>query len=66
VIRVDNEYLTLLREDGQVGLVKPHQVTKQKRDIRRAVASDVDGNVLHVGDKVKEVGPMVSCRLHVH
>ncbi|KAI9593796.1 hypothetical protein BDF19DRAFT_148566 [Syncephalis fuscata] len=55
VVRVDREYLTLLREDGQVGLVKPHQVAKQKRDLRRAVAADADGNVIRVGDKVKEV-----------
>ncbi|RKP25900.1 hypothetical protein SYNPS1DRAFT_28384 [Syncephalis pseudoplumigaleata] len=50
------ESLAILREDGQVGSVKPHQVAKPKRDLRRAVASDADGNVVRVGDKVKEVG----------
>ncbi|KAI8050351.1 hypothetical protein BDF22DRAFT_745680 [Syncephalis plumigaleata] len=56
VVKVGNESLAILREDGQVGSVKPHQVTKPKRDLRRAVASDADGNVVRVGDKVKEVG----------
>ncbi|RKP07842.1 hypothetical protein THASP1DRAFT_16475, partial [Thamnocephalis sphaerospora] len=58
VVRVDRDYLMLLREDGQVGLVKPHQVAKQKRDVRRVIASDADGNIIRVGDKVKEVGTM--------
>ncbi|CAG7851799.1 Transcription elongation factor SPT5 AltName: Full=Chromatin elongation factor SPT5 [Serendipita indica DSM 11827] len=54
IYRTERDSFRVLDQHGQTRLVQPHQITMRK-DSRRAVSTDAEGNELRVGDNVKEV-----------
>lgn len=60
IFKTERDSFRVLDQNGQVRLVKPHQITL-KRDSDRAVAADAEGHELHVHDNVKEVDGEVRC-----
>ena len=54
IYRTERDSFRVLDQAGQTRLVQPHQIT-MRRDSRRAISTDAEGNELRVGDNVKEV-----------
>ncbi|KAI8377967.1 uncharacterized protein BYT42DRAFT_572337 [Radiomyces spectabilis] len=54
IIKIDRDSFRVLTQNGEVRTVQPHQITN-KRDSKRAVATDGNGNSIRSGDTVVEV-----------
>ncbi|KIM27821.1 hypothetical protein M408DRAFT_159565, partial [Serendipita vermifera MAFF 305830] len=54
IYRTERDSFRVLDQHGQTRLVQPHQIT-MRRDSRRAISTDAEGNELRVGDNVKEI-----------
>ena len=54
IFKTERDSFRVLDQNGQVRLVKPHQISMRK-DSRRAIATDSEGHELRVGDNVKEI-----------
>jgi transcription elongation factor SPT5 len=54
IYRTERDSFRVLDQNGQTRLVKPHQIT-MRRDSRRVISTDAEGNELRVGDNVKEI-----------
>lgn len=54
IFKTEPDSFRVLDQNGQVHLVKPHQLT-MRRDSARAIATDSEGHELHINDNVKEV-----------
>ena len=53
IFKTERDSFRVLDQNGQVRLVKPHQIS-MRRDSHRAIASDSEGHELRKGDNVKE------------
>jgi transcription elongation factor SPT5 len=53
IIKVDRDTFRVLDQNGEVRTIQPHQITN-KRDSKRAVATDANGNSIQAGDTVIE------------
>jgi transcription elongation factor SPT5 len=54
IYRTERDSFRVLDQFGQTRLVQPHQIT-MRRDSRRVISTDAEGNELRSGDNVKEV-----------
>lgn len=54
IFKTERDSFRVLDQNGQVRLVKPHQIS-MRRDSTRAIATDSEGHELRIGDNVKEV-----------
>lgn len=54
IFKTERDSFRVLDQNGQVRLVKPHQIS-MRRDTHRAIAVDSEGLELRVNDNVKEV-----------
>jgi transcription elongation factor SPT5 len=50
---VDRDSFRVLDQNGEIRTIQPHQITN-KRDSKRAVATDANGNSIQAGDTVVE------------
>ncbi|KAI8141293.1 hypothetical protein BJV82DRAFT_619991 [Fennellomyces sp. T-0311] len=66
IIKVDKNSLKVMTQDGDIRTMAPHQITN-KRDSKRAIATDASGNSISSGDTVMEVrGERRTCTvLHI-
>ncbi|KAI9468509.1 MAG: hypothetical protein EXX96DRAFT_590896 [Benjaminiella poitrasii] len=55
IVKVNRDTFQVLTQNNELRTVEPHQITN-KRDSRRAVATDANGNSVRSGDTVMEVG----------
>lgn len=53
IVKVDRDTFRVLDQNGEVRTIQPHQITN-KRDSKRAVATDANGNSIQSGDTVIE------------
>ncbi|KAG8839542.1 transcription elongation factor spt5 [Serendipita sp. 400] len=67
IYRIERESFRVLDQNGQTRLVQPHQIT-MRRDSKRAISTDAEGNELRVGDNVKEIDGETrrGVVLHIH
>ncbi|KAG0165226.1 transcription elongation factor spt5 [Apophysomyces sp. BC1034] len=67
IIKVDRESFKVLTQNEEVRTVSPHQITN-KRDSKRAIATDGSGNSIRSGDTVMETdGEKRTCTiLHLY
>ncbi|KAJ1913866.1 transcription elongation factor spt5 [Mycoemilia scoparia] len=56
VIKIENDSLKILDQNGDVRRMKPDQITPMRNNSRRNVAIDSQGNTVTTGDKIREVG----------
>ncbi|CAL1710127.1 unnamed protein product [Somion occarium] len=54
IYKTERDSFRVLDQNGQVRLVKPHQIS-MRRDSHRAIATDSEGHELRAGDNVKEI-----------
>ena len=59
IFKTERDSFRVLDQNGQVRLVKPHQIT-MRRDNQKAIAVDHLGHELRIKDNVKEVDGEVS------
>lgn len=55
IVQVDRDSFKVLTQNGELRTVEPHQITN-KRDSKKAIATDANGNSIRSGDSVIEVG----------
>ncbi|KAI9255573.1 hypothetical protein BY458DRAFT_442143 [Sporodiniella umbellata] len=55
IVQVDRDSFKVLTQNAEMRTVEPHQITN-KRDSKKAVATDANGNSIRSGDSVLEVG----------
>ncbi|KAG8836180.1 transcription elongation factor spt5 [Serendipita sp. 399] len=67
IYRIERESFRVLDQNGQTRLVQPHQITMRK-DSKKAISTDAEGNELRVGDNVKEIDGEArrGVVLHIH
>ncbi|KAJ2958669.1 hypothetical protein NQZ79_g5826 [Umbelopsis isabellina] len=53
IVKVDRDSFRVLDQNGEIRTIQPHQITN-KRDSKRAVATDANGNSIQAGDTVIE------------
>ena len=54
IFKTERDSFRVLDQNGQVRLVKPHQIS-MRRDTHRAIATDAEGHELRINDNVKEI-----------
>lgn len=54
IFKTERDSFRVLDQNGQVRLVKPHQIS-MRRDTHRAIATDGEGHELRINDNVKEI-----------
>lgn len=67
IVKVGRDSFKVLTQNGEMKTVQPHQITN-KRDSKKAVATDMNGNSIRSGDTVMEKGgDRRNCSiLHLH
>ncbi|KAG1460051.1 hypothetical protein G6F46_000750 [Rhizopus delemar] len=67
IVQVDRDSFKVLTQNGELRTVEPHQITN-KRDSKKAIATDANGNSIRSGDSVIEVsGDKRNCSiLHLY
>ncbi|ORE14174.1 transcription elongation factor Spt5 [Rhizopus microsporus] len=67
IVQVDRDTFKVLTQNGELRTVEPHQITN-KRDSKKAIATDANGNSIRSGDSVIEIsGEKRNCSiLHLY